>query len=150
VSFAAITICVAPQRVFVVDLFMESVRKLLDTASYVNLRDYGSRTQSFDPVCTQTGDTRPPPIFTTFLNVNLHFLSGFTKWQFPRTFLQQNFACIPCLLHHRYMQVILTSQISISKQQAYYMTLFLDIKTLKMLSVICWESLSSLTCATLL
>jgi hypothetical protein len=36
VSFAAITLCVASQRVFVVVYFViESVRKLLDTLSYV-------------------------------------------------------------------------------------------------------------------
>jgi hypothetical protein len=37
VSFAAITICVASQRVFVVDVvyfITDSVRKLLDTPSY--------------------------------------------------------------------------------------------------------------------
>jgi hypothetical protein len=36
VSFAAITLCVASQRVFivVVDFLMDSVRKLLDTSSY--------------------------------------------------------------------------------------------------------------------
>jgi hypothetical protein len=37
VSFAAITLCVASQRVFVVvDLVNDSVRKLLDTPSYIN------------------------------------------------------------------------------------------------------------------
>jgi len=35
VSFAAITLCVASQRVFVVYFVVESVRKLLDTPSYV-------------------------------------------------------------------------------------------------------------------
>jgi hypothetical protein len=34
VSFAAITLCVASQRVFVVDFVIDSVRKLLDTPSY--------------------------------------------------------------------------------------------------------------------
>jgi hypothetical protein len=36
VSFAAITLCVASQRVFivVVDFVIDSVRKLLDTTSY--------------------------------------------------------------------------------------------------------------------
>jgi hypothetical protein len=39
VSFAAITLCVASQRVFifVVYFVIDSVRKLLDTASYVPL-----------------------------------------------------------------------------------------------------------------
>jgi hypothetical protein len=37
VSFAAITLCVAYQRVFIVVLYfvMDSVRKLLDTPSYI-------------------------------------------------------------------------------------------------------------------
>jgi hypothetical protein len=37
VSFAAITICVASQRVFIVDVYfiIDSVRKLLDTQSYL-------------------------------------------------------------------------------------------------------------------
>jgi hypothetical protein len=37
VSFAAITLCVAPQRVFIVVLcfVIDSVRKLLDTLSYI-------------------------------------------------------------------------------------------------------------------
>jgi hypothetical protein len=35
-SFAAITLCVASQRVFIVDYFViDSVRKLLDTPSYI-------------------------------------------------------------------------------------------------------------------
>jgi hypothetical protein len=36
VSFAVITLCVAPQRVFIVVVYfvMDSVRKLLDTLSY--------------------------------------------------------------------------------------------------------------------
>jgi hypothetical protein len=39
VSFAAITLCVASQRVFVVVYFViDSVRKLLDTTSYI-IRD---------------------------------------------------------------------------------------------------------------
>jgi hypothetical protein len=39
VSFAAITVCVAPQRVFIVVVcfVMDSVRKLLDTLSCVFL-----------------------------------------------------------------------------------------------------------------
>jgi hypothetical protein len=38
VSFAAITVCDASQRVFVVVYFViDSVRKLLDTPSYVDL-----------------------------------------------------------------------------------------------------------------
>jgi hypothetical protein len=38
VNFAAITICVASQRVFIFDdFFMDSVRKLLDTSSYVTM-----------------------------------------------------------------------------------------------------------------
>jgi hypothetical protein len=40
VSFAAITLCVASQCVFivvVVDFFIDSVRKLLDTPSYMKL-----------------------------------------------------------------------------------------------------------------
>jgi hypothetical protein len=39
VSFAAITLCVASQRVFVIVVyfFMDSVRKLLDTPSYVRV-----------------------------------------------------------------------------------------------------------------
>jgi hypothetical protein len=39
VSFAAITLCVASQRVFVVvvDFVIDSVRKLLDTPSYYSL-----------------------------------------------------------------------------------------------------------------
>jgi hypothetical protein len=37
VSFAAITLCVASQRVFIVVVYfvIESVRKLLDTSSYL-------------------------------------------------------------------------------------------------------------------
>jgi hypothetical protein len=35
VSFAAITLCVAPQRVFIVYFVIDSVRKLLDIPSYV-------------------------------------------------------------------------------------------------------------------
>jgi hypothetical protein len=37
VSFAAITLCVASQRVFIVVIYfvIDSVRKLLDTSSYV-------------------------------------------------------------------------------------------------------------------
>jgi hypothetical protein len=40
VSFAAITLCVASQRVFivVVDFVIDSVRKLLDTPSYCALQ----------------------------------------------------------------------------------------------------------------
>jgi len=37
VSFAAITLCVASQRVLVVDFFIDSVRKLLDIPSYLYL-----------------------------------------------------------------------------------------------------------------
>jgi hypothetical protein len=37
VSFAAITLCVASQRVLVVVYFIDSVRKLLDTPSYTFL-----------------------------------------------------------------------------------------------------------------
>jgi len=37
VSFVAITPCVASQRVFVVYLVIDSVRKILDTPSYINL-----------------------------------------------------------------------------------------------------------------
>jgi hypothetical protein len=52
VSFAAITLCVDPQRVFVVvvvvvvvvDFVIDSVRKLLDTPSYVS--SLGCRTKS--------------------------------------------------------------------------------------------------------
>jgi hypothetical protein len=33
-SFAAITLCIASQLVFVVDFVIDSVRKLLDTPSY--------------------------------------------------------------------------------------------------------------------
>jgi hypothetical protein len=43
VSFATITLCVASQRVFVVvDFFINSVRKLLDTLSYICSR-YSAR-----------------------------------------------------------------------------------------------------------
>jgi hypothetical protein len=35
VSFAAITLCVASQRVFIVYFIIDAVRKLLDTFSYV-------------------------------------------------------------------------------------------------------------------
>jgi len=35
VSFAAINLCVASQRVYIVDFVIDSVRKLLDKASYV-------------------------------------------------------------------------------------------------------------------
>jgi hypothetical protein len=39
VSFAAITLCVASQRVFIVVYFLiDSVRKLLDTPSYIELK----------------------------------------------------------------------------------------------------------------
>jgi hypothetical protein len=43
VSFAAITLCVASQRVFIiivvdVHFVIDSIRKLWDTHSYVNLR----------------------------------------------------------------------------------------------------------------
>jgi hypothetical protein len=39
VSFTAITLCVAPQRVFIVVYFViDSVWKLLDTPSYMKLR----------------------------------------------------------------------------------------------------------------
>jgi hypothetical protein len=45
VSFAAITLCVASQRVFIVVsvyFVIDSVRKLLDTSSYdINIRGYG-------------------------------------------------------------------------------------------------------------
>jgi hypothetical protein len=34
VSFAAITLCIASQRMYIVDFVIESVRKLLDTPSY--------------------------------------------------------------------------------------------------------------------
>jgi hypothetical protein len=37
VSFAAITLCVASQRVFIVYFVIDSVRKLLDTPSYKDL-----------------------------------------------------------------------------------------------------------------
>jgi hypothetical protein len=37
VSFAAIILCVASHRVFVVYFFIDSVRKLLDTPSYISL-----------------------------------------------------------------------------------------------------------------
>jgi hypothetical protein len=42
VSFAAITFCVASQRVLVVVVYfvIDSVRKLLDTPSYITLRSY--------------------------------------------------------------------------------------------------------------
>jgi uncharacterized membrane protein len=48
VSFGAITLCVASQRVFVVVYFViDSVRKLLDTLSYVSLIiDLSMRTAS--------------------------------------------------------------------------------------------------------
>jgi len=41
VSFATITLCVASQRVFIVVVYfvIDSVRKLLDTASYHNTTD---------------------------------------------------------------------------------------------------------------
>jgi hypothetical protein len=42
VSFATITLCVASQRVFIVEsfyFFIDSVRKLLDTPSYINVHD---------------------------------------------------------------------------------------------------------------
>jgi hypothetical protein len=39
VSFAAITLCVASQRVFVVYFVIDSVRKLLDTPSYISHED---------------------------------------------------------------------------------------------------------------
>jgi hypothetical protein len=40
VSFAAITLCVASQRVFIVVVYfvIESVRKLLDTPSYITAK----------------------------------------------------------------------------------------------------------------
>jgi hypothetical protein len=37
VSFAAISLCIASQRVFVVDFIIDSVRKLLDTPSYFKI-----------------------------------------------------------------------------------------------------------------
>jgi hypothetical protein len=37
VSFAAITLCAASQRVFVVYFVTDSVRKLMDTSSYLTL-----------------------------------------------------------------------------------------------------------------
>jgi hypothetical protein len=37
VSFVTITLCVASQRVFVVDFVIDSVRKLLDTPSYSDI-----------------------------------------------------------------------------------------------------------------
>jgi hypothetical protein len=42
VSFAAITLCVASQRVFVISVYFvtDSVRKLLDTPSYVADRNH--------------------------------------------------------------------------------------------------------------
>jgi hypothetical protein len=42
VSFAAITLCVASQRVLIVIVYFDinSVRKLLDTSSYVGLFDH--------------------------------------------------------------------------------------------------------------
>jgi hypothetical protein len=41
VSFAAITFCIASQRVFIVVIYfvMDSVRKLLDTLAYINGAD---------------------------------------------------------------------------------------------------------------
>jgi hypothetical protein len=40
VSFAAIILCVASQRVFIVVYFIGSVRKLLDTPSYISMRSH--------------------------------------------------------------------------------------------------------------
>jgi hypothetical protein len=40
VSFATITLCVASQRVFIVYFIIDSVRKLLDTPSYVFMYVY--------------------------------------------------------------------------------------------------------------
>jgi hypothetical protein len=49
VSFAAITLCVASQRMFIVVYFViDSVRKLLDTPWYINtVRDIKSNNNIF-------------------------------------------------------------------------------------------------------
>jgi hypothetical protein len=56
VSFAVITVCVASQRVFIVAVYfvIDSVRKFLDTLSYMNggrlyrqATQYGSKNMNF-------------------------------------------------------------------------------------------------------
>jgi hypothetical protein len=54
VSFAAITLCVASQRVFIIVVYfiIDSVRKLLDTPSYLLIAYYF---HSLDRLCNGNG-----------------------------------------------------------------------------------------------
>jgi hypothetical protein len=65
VSFAAITLCVASQRVFIVVNFLtESVRKLLDTPSYGKIRVFKLLLDTF-PIQNglKQGDALSPLLF---------------------------------------------------------------------------------------
>jgi hypothetical protein len=66
VSFAAITLCVAPQRVFVVVVVavyfvIDSVRRLLDTPSYT-----GDSRSSGQEIASRIGIRRFVTVFTSF------------------------------------------------------------------------------------
>jgi hypothetical protein len=55
VSFAAITLCVASQRVFVVvDFVIDSVRKLLDTPTYLHLLQFECFNSSMEKKRSET------------------------------------------------------------------------------------------------
>jgi hypothetical protein len=99
VSFAAITLCVASQRVFIVIsvyLVIDSVRKLLDTPSCAVLTYRNTDITEMNQRCGCTGHD-PEPVLSTphshnssspkiHLNVILPSLYQFSKWTFSNKF----------------------------------------------------------------